>query len=112
MTELVAKKPERRNDKVTVSKCMEFRITHLKKENSFLCEVDSLALCNTQLNLNRSCKLLFPEGKAPKFRAKGKDKRSYTTNLVNNNIEIIHIRERENHIKLPKLGRVRIITPP
>ncbi len=26
MTELVAKKPERRNDKVTVSKCMEFRI--------------------------------------------------------------------------------------
>ncbi len=153
MTELVAKKPERRNDKVTVSKCMEFRINptmeqkiliwktfgccrfvwnhllderisyekknrgkllnttpaHLKKENSFLCEVDSLALCNTQLNLDRSCKLLFPEGKAPKFRAKGKDKRSYTTNRINNNIEMIHIREKENYIKLPKLGRVRII---
>ena len=26
MTEAVAKKPERRNGKVTVSKCMEFRI--------------------------------------------------------------------------------------
>ena len=153
MAESVANKPERRNDKVTVSKCMEFRINptmeqkiliwktfgcnrfvwnhllderishekkskgkllnttpaHLKKENSFLCEVDSLALCNTQLNLNRSCKLLFPEGKAPKFRAKGKDKRSYTTNWINNNIEMIHIREKENYIKLPKLGRVRII---
>ena len=153
MTESVANKPERRNGKVTVSKCMEFRIkpteeqkiiiwktfgcnrfvwnhllderisyekknrgkllnttpAHLKKENSFLCEVDSLALCNTQLNLNQTCKLLFPEGKAPKFRAKGKDKRSYTTNRINNNIEMIHIRERENYIKLPKLGRVRII---
>ena len=153
MTESVAKKPGRGNDKVTVSKCMEFRINptmeqkiliwktfgcnrfvwnhllderisyekknkgkllnttpaHLKKENSFLCEVDSLALCNTQLNLNRSCKLLFPEGKAPKFRAKGKDKRSYTTNRINNNIEIIQISDYENYIKLPKLGRVRII---
>ena len=93
MTESVANNPERRNEKVTVSKCMEFRINptmeqkiliwktfgcnrfvwnhllderisyekmnkgkllnttpaHLKKENSFLCEVDSLALCNTQL---------------------------------------------------------------
>ena len=153
MTESVAKKPGRGNEKVTVSKCMEFRIkpteeqkiliwktfgcnrfvwdhllderisyekmnkgkllnttpAHLKKENSFLCEVDSLALCNTQLNLNRSCKLLFPEGKAPKFRAKGKDKRSYTTNRINSNIEIIHLRNDENYIKLPKLGRVRII---
>ena len=153
MAESVDETGGRRDGKVTVSKCMEFRINptmeqkiliwktfgcnrfvwnhllderishekkskgkllnttpaHLKKENSFLCEVDSLALCNTQLNLNRSCKLLFPEGKTPKFRAKGKDKRSYTTNRINNNIEMIHIREKENYIKLPKLGRVRII---
>ena len=153
MTESVANEPKRRNEKVTVYKCMEFRINptmeqkiliwktfgcnrfvwnhllderisyekmnkgkllnttpaHLKKENSFLCEVDSLALCNTQLSLNRSCKILFPEGKSPKFRAKGKDKRSYTTNRINNNIEIIQISDYENYIKLPKLGRMRII---
>ena len=63
---------------------------HLKKDNPFLCEVDSLSLSNTQLNLNQSCRLLFAKGRRPKFRAKGKDKRSYTTNWTNNNIEIIH----------------------
>ena len=82
---------------------------HLKNDNPFLCEVDSLALSNTQLNLNQACRKLFPKGKIPKFRAKGKDKRSYTTNRVNNNIEIIHVRDDENYIKLPKLGLVRII---
>ena len=44
-----------------------------------------------------------------KFRKKGKDKRSYTTNWINNNIEIIHVRDDENYIRLPKLGLVRII---
>ncbi len=82
---------------------------HLKKDNPFLSEVDSMALINTQLNLNQACRKLFPKGKAPKFRAKGKDRRSYTTNWINNNIEIIHKGDRENYIKLPKLGRVRII---
>ena len=82
---------------------------HLKKDNPFLREVDSMALINTQLNLNQACRKLFPKGKSPKFRAKGKDKRSYTTNWINNNIEIIHKRDRENYIKLPKLGLVRII---
>ena len=83
--------------------------THLKKDNPFLSEVDSMALINTQLNLNQACKKLFAKGKAPKFRAKGKDRRSYTTNWINNNIEIIHRSDTENYIKLPKLGRVRII---
>ena len=68
-----------------------------------------MALINTQLNLNQACKKLFAKGKAPKFRAKRKDRRSYTTNWINNNIEIIHIKDDENCIKLPKLGRVRII---
>ena len=82
---------------------------HLKKDNSFLREVDSMALINTQLNLNQACRKLFPKGKSPKFRKKGKDKRSYTTNWINSNIEMIHKRDRENYIKLPKLGLVRII---
>ena len=153
MAEAVDEKRGRIDGKVTVSRCMEFRINptmeqktliwktfgccrfvwnhllderisyeeknkgrllnttpaHLKKDNPFLCEVDSLSLSNTQLNLNMSCRLLFAKGRRPKFRAKGKDKRSYTTNWTNNNIEIVHKSDREYYIKLPKLGRVRII---
>ena len=96
-------------EKMNKGKLLYTTPAHLKKENPFLSEVDSMALINTQLNLNQSCKKLFPKGKAPKFRAKGKDKRSYTTNWINNNIEIIRIKDDENYIKLPKLGRVRII---
>lgn len=81
---------------------------HLKKENSFLCEVDSLALANVQMDLNRACRKLFAKGKKPKYRAKGKDKRSYTTNHVNGNIRIEHVEDDENYIRLPKLGNVRI----
>ncbi len=68
-----------------------------------------MALINTQLNLNQSCRKLFPKEKTPKFGAKGKDKRSYTTNWINNNIEIVHKGDKENYIKLPKLRLVRII---
>ena len=96
-------------EKVNKGKLLNTTPAHLKKDNPFLSEVDSMALINTQLNLNQACRKLFPKGKAPKFRAKGKDRRSYTTNWINNNIEIIHKGDRENYIKLPKLGRVRII---
>ena len=96
-------------EKENEGKLLNTTPAHLKKDNPFLCEVDSLALSNTQLNLNQACRKLFPKGKVPKFRAKGKDKRSYTTNCINNNIEIIHKSDTENYIKLPKLGLVRII---
>ena len=96
-------------EKVNKGKLLNTTPAHLKKENLFLCEVDSMALINTQLNLNQACRKLFPKEKVPKFRAKGKDKRSYTTNWINNNIEIIHRSDTENYIKLPKLGLVRII---
>ena len=82
---------------------------HLKVNNTFLNEVDSSALANVQLDLNRACTKQFAKGKVPKFKAKGKDKRSYTTNRTNNNIEIIHVSDTENYIKLPKLGKLRII---
>ena len=96
-------------EKVNKGKLLNTTPAHLKKENPFLSEVDSMALINTQLNLNQACRRLFPKGKVPKFRAKEKDKRSYTTNWINNNIEIVHKSDTENYIKLPKLGRVRII---
>ena len=96
-------------EKVNKGKLLNTAPAHLKKDNPFLSEVDSMALINTQLNLNQSCRLLFAKGKAPRFRAKEKDKRSYTTNWINSNIEIIRIKDDENYIKLPKLGRARII---
>ena len=96
-------------EKVHKGKLLNTTPAHLKKDNPFLCEVDSMALINTQLNLNQSCRKLFPKGKSPKFRAKGKDKRSYTTNWINNNIEVLHKGDSENYIKLPKLGLMRII---
>ena len=96
-------------EKVNKGKLLNTTPAHLKKDNPFLSEVDSMALINTQLNLNQACKKLFAKGKAPKFRAKRKDRRSYTTNWINNNIEIVHKSDIENYIKLPKLGKVRII---
>ena len=96
-------------EKMNKGKLLNTTPAHLKKNNPFLSEVDSMALINTQLNLNQACRKLFPKGKSPKFRKKGKDKRSYTTNWINNNIEMIHVSDTENYIKLPKLGLVRII---
>ena len=96
-------------EKVHKGKLLNTTPAHLKKDNPFLCEVDSMALINTQLNLNQACNKLFPKGKSPKFRAKGKDRRSYTTNWINNNIEVIQVSDMKNCIKLPKLGLVRII---
>ena len=59
-----------------------------KDEFPFLKEVDSLALANAQINLQKAYKNFF-EGHAefPKFKSR-KSKQSYTTNMVNGNIEI------------------------
>ena len=74
-----------------------------KGEFPFLKEVDSLALANAQINFQTAYKNFF-EGNAefPKFKNR-KAKQSYTTNLVNGNIEL-----KDGHIKLPKLKLVKI----
>ena len=46
-----------------------------------------------------------PKTGFPKFKSKKFDKKSYTTNCVNNSIKIIS----QNHIQLPKLGIMRFI---
>jgi len=61
-----------------------------KEEFPFLKEVDSLALANAQLNLEKAFKNFFKNPqhyKFPKFKKK-KDKQAYTTNKVKNNIKI------------------------
>ena len=71
-----------------------------KKEYSFLKEVDSLALANVQLHLEKAYKNFFRDPKVgfPRFKSKHHSKNSYTTNVVNGNILV-----EDNRIRLPKL---------
>ena len=76
-----------------------------KKEFEWLKEVDSLALANAQLNLNKAYKNFFRDKKVrfPKFKSKKNNHRSYTTNSVNGNIKLF-----DGCIILPKLKAVKI----
>ena len=75
-----------------------------KDKYPFLREVDSLALTNSQINLETAFTNFFnnPSSGFPKFKSKKHTKKSYTTNLVNGNIELY-----DDGIKLPKIGKVR-----
>ena len=76
-----------------------------KKEFSFLKEVDSLALCNTQLDLKSAYAKYFKEKKIsfPNYKSKKYSRLSYSTNNVNNSIVLS-----KNTVKLPKVGVVKI----
>lgn len=76
-----------------------------KQQFEFLKEVDSLALSNTQLNLETAFKNFFNNSKTgfPKYKSKKNNRQSYKTNNVSNCIRIAN-----NKIKLPKLGFVKI----
>jgi putative transposase len=74
-----------------------------KNDYPYLKEIDSLALSNAQLNLNKAYNNFFKNGKGfPKFQNKHR-KKSYTTNNQSGTIEI-----KDNNIKLPKLKWVKI----
>ena len=76
-----------------------------KKEYPWLKEVDSLALANEQLHLERAYRKFFEESKTgfPKFKSKHGSRKSYTTNAVNGNIRISGGR-----LRLPKVGTVKM----
>ena len=76
-----------------------------KKEFEWLKEVDSLALANAQMNLQTAYNNFFKNPKTgfPKFKSKHKNRKSYTTNCVNGNIQI-----ENSYIKLPKVGLVKM----
>ena len=74
-----------------------------KKSFPFLNEVDSLALCNEQVNLqNAFAAFLGKHAAHPRFKIKKKSKKSYTTNIQRKAASII-----ANAIFLPKLKWVR-----
>lgn len=77
----------------------------LKPEFDFLTEVDSLALCNSQMNLKSAFRTFFKkQNRFPKFHSKKKDRQSYTTNCTNNSIRI-----ESSGLRLPKLGIVKCV---
>ena len=71
-----------------------------KKEYEWLKEVDSLALANAQMNLDKAYKNFFRDKSVgfPKFKSKKDNHKSYTTNNQNRTIYI-----ENNRIKIPKL---------
>lgn len=76
-----------------------------KKEFEWLKEVDSLALANAQMNLQKAYNNFFkrPEAGFPKFKSKKNHNYSYTTNNQKGNIYVS-----DRYIKLPKIGLVRV----
>ena len=94
-----------KDDEVELKKHKSPTPAKYKAEFVWLKEVDSLALANAQMNLQTAYNNFFRDTKIgfPKFKAKHRDKDSYTTNNVNNNIRI-----EDNKIKLPKLGFTKI----
>ncbi|SDN85982.1 IS200/IS605 family element RNA-guided endonuclease TnpB [Bacillus sp. OK048] len=77
-------------------------IPELKKQYSFLKEVDSIALQKSVENLADSFERYYKkQNKYPRFKSKRNPVQSYTTKHTNGNIAI-----EGNYIKLPKLGLV------
>ncbi|MCL1948599.1 MAG: IS200/IS605 family element RNA-guided endonuclease TnpB [Turicibacter sp.] len=76
-----------------------------KKELEFLKEVDSLALANAQMNLDKAYKNFFRDKSVgfPKFKSKKDNYRSYTTNNQKGSVAV-----NDDYIKLPKIGLVKI----
>ena len=76
-----------------------------KAEFPFLREVDSMALCNAQIQVQTAYKNFFRDKSIgfPKFRSKKFSRKAYTTNWIKGNIAIVG-----NCLKLPKMGLVRV----
>ena len=78
-----------------------------KKEYPWLKEVDSLALANAQMNLDKAYKNFFRDKSVgfPKYKSKKTNRFSYTTNNQNGTIYI-----EDGYIKLPKLkSKIKIV---
>ncbi|EOI7832982.1 IS200/IS605 family element RNA-guided endonuclease TnpB [Enterococcus hirae] len=91
------------------SKKMSFPMpAKYKQDFPFLKEVDSLALANAQLNLDKAYKNFFRDKSVgfPRFKSKKNPVQSYTTNNQNGTIALID----NKFVKLPKLKSLVKIT--
>ncbi|SFA45930.1 putative transposase [Anoxybacillus pushchinoensis] len=79
------------------------QLTQLKKEFTWLKEVDSIALQSSLKHLDDAYDRFFKkQNDKPRFKSKKNPVQSYTTKYTNGNIAVL-----DKHIKLPKLGLVR-----
>ena len=94
---------EEYGETVSYNQCAK-ELTQLKKERSFLKEVDSVALQQSLRHLDTAFDRFFiGEGGYPKFKCKHKGKKTYSSICINNNIRL-----ENGKIRLPKLGLVKI----
>ncbi|MFD2444347.1 IS200/IS605 family element RNA-guided endonuclease TnpB [Bacillus sp. CGMCC 1.16607] len=78
-------------------------LLELKKQYSFLKEVDSIALQKSVDTLaDAYVRYYKKQNNYPRFKSKKNKLQSYTTKYTNGNIAVM-----DHHIKLPKLGTVR-----
>lgn len=94
-------------EKKSMSKidCNNFVNQNLKKEYEWLKEVDKFALTNSVYNMDSAYQKFFKEHAGyPKFKSKKNNRKSYSTNSTNNNIEVDFD---NNKIKLPKLKWIK-----
>ncbi len=97
-----------KNDKQTMSytKCTnDMTLLKHKSEYSFLSDVDSIALQQSLRHLDTAFQNFFSQPKMgfPKFKSKHRNKKSYTTVCINNNISV-----ENGFLKLPKTGLVKM----
>src|SRR5574343_647006 len=87
------------------------KVSDIYQEKPFLRGMDSLALANARLHINKALNDFFKSRKGkrkgkklgfPKFKKKGKSKDSYTTNNQSGSIRIV-----DSTIKIPKIGFVK-----
>ena len=91
------------NQKNFYSFCKLITVAQIKNSYEFLKKADSLALCAEYNNLKNAFNNFFAGlRKFPKHKSR-KDRNSYITSFVNNNIRI-----ENNKIRLPKIGFVKI----
>lgn len=79
-------------------------LTSLKKDLTWLKEVDSVSLQSALKNLDTAFKNFFQKrAKYPKFKSKRNNNKSYTTKNTNHSIRI-----EDNMLKFPKLGMLKV----
>ena len=105
---ILAQVQEQLNNKQDISTP---KVSDIYQEKPFLKGMDSLALANARLHINKALNDFFKSRKGkrkgkklgfPKFKKKGKSKDSYTTNNQSGSIRIV-----DNTIKIPKIGFVK-----
>lgn len=96
---------ETKKESMNKTSCNNYVNQVLKKEYEWLKEVDKFALTNAIYNMDSAYQKFFKEHTGyPKFKSKRDNKKSYSTNFTNNNIEVSF---ENNRIKLPKLKWIK-----